>query len=80
LKDPSIVAIARLENGGATATSGFVKFTLPFKYTAKVNDADVANLDYSIAIVMSSSKYGDNFIGAVGSKLTVDDLKIVTKK
>jgi hypothetical protein len=39
------------------------------------------NLDYcSIAIVMSSSKYGDNFIGAVGSKLTVDDLKIVTKK
>jgi hypothetical protein len=53
---------------------------LPFKYTAKVNDADVANLDYSIAIVMSSSKYGDNFIGAVGSKLTVDDLKIVTKK
>ncbi|WP_448139349.1 PCMD domain-containing protein [Sphingobacterium siyangense] len=80
LKDPSIVAIARLENGGATATNGFVKFTLPFKYTAKVNDADVANLDYSIAIVMSSSKYGDNFIGAVGSKLTVDDLKIVTKK
>jgi len=80
LTDRSIVAIARLDDGSATAGDGFVKFVLPFKYTAPVDAADVTNLDYSIAIVMSSSKYGDNFIGAVGSKLIVDDLKIVTKK
>lgn len=80
LNDPSIVAVARLENGGGTGDNGFVKFVLPFKYSGPVVESDVTNLDYSIAIVMSSSKYGDNFIGAVGSKLIVDDLKIVTKK
>ena len=80
LTDPSIVAIARLENGGATEGAGFVKFTIPFVYKELVDETDVANLDYSIAIVMTSSKYGDSFIGAVGSKLMVDELKIVTKK
>lgn len=80
LTDPSIVAIARLENGGATTGNDFVKFVLPFKYSGTIAASDVTNLDYSIAIVMSSSKYGDSFIGAVGSKLIVDDLKIVTKK
>lgn len=77
MTDPSIVAIAKLPNGGAT--DGFVKFSLPFEFQKSVSANDVINLDYNIAIVMSSSKYGDNFIGAVGSKLIVDDIKIITK-
>lgn len=79
LTDPSIVAIAKIKDGSATAGDGFVKFSLPFEYRAKVDMAAVAGLDYNIAIVMSSSKRGDSFVGAVGSKLIVDDLKIVTK-
>lgn len=77
--DPSVVAVARLENGDPTKGDGFSKFSIPFKYTKEVQQADVDGLDYSIAIVMTSSKYGDNFIGAVGSKLIVDEIKIVTR-
>ncbi|ERJ61111.1 PCMD domain-containing protein [Sphingobacterium paucimobilis] len=79
LTDPSIVAIAKIKDGSATTGDGFVKFSLPFEYRTKVDMGAVAGLDYNIAIVMSSSKRGDSFIGAVGSKLIVDDLKIVTK-
>lgn len=77
--DPSVVAIARLENGSSTEGDGFKTFSIPFNYTQQVHQADVDGLDYSIAIVMTSSKYGDSFIGAVGSKLIVDDVKIVTR-
>ncbi len=77
--DPSVVAIARLENGNTTQGEEFVKFNLPFIYKQPVLDTEVAGLDYNIVIVMTSSKYGDKFVGAVGSLLTVDDLKIITK-
>lgn len=79
LKDPSVVAIAKLQNGAPTAGNDFAKFSIPFIYSATVDDVAIASLDYNIAIVMSSSKYGDRFIGAVGSKLIIDDLKVITK-
>ncbi|WP_270088601.1 PCMD domain-containing protein [Sphingobacterium sp. SYP-B4668] len=79
LTHPSVVAIARLENGSPTKEGEFVKFTIPFNYIKEFNEEAVSNLGYNIAIVMSSSKYGDSFKGAVGSKLIVDDLKIITK-
>ena len=79
LNDPSVVAVARIKDGGATAGSSFTKFNLPFVYRAPIDEIAIAGLDYNIAIVMSSSKYGDSFIGAIGSKLIVDDIKIVTK-
>lgn len=79
LNHPSVVAVARLGNGSTTKVGEFVKFNIPFNYIKQFNDEDVANLGYNIAIVMSSSKYGDSFKGAVGSKLIVDDLKIITK-
>jgi hypothetical protein len=79
LKDPSVVAIAKLQNGAATSGVDFTKFSIPFIYSARVDDIAIASLDYNIAIVMSSSKYGDRFIGAVGSKLIIDDLKVITK-
>ncbi|MGJ1433472.1 PCMD domain-containing protein [Sphingobacterium spiritivorum] len=75
----SVVATAKLESGKATAGEGFTKFSIPFKYTKDVNIDDVNKLKYGIAIVMSSSKYGDSFQGAVGSVLIVDDLQITTK-
>ena len=77
MTDPSVVAIAKLPNGGKT--NGFMKFSLPFEFRQEVVVDGVINLDYNIAIVMSSSKYGDDFVGAVGSKLIVDDLKLITK-
>jgi len=79
LTDPSVVAIARLADGGSTAGNDFKKFTLPFVFKKDVDYAAIEKLDYNIAIVFSSSKDGDKFHGAVGSKLIVDDVKIVTK-
>ncbi|SMG46654.1 PCMD domain-containing protein [Sphingobacterium psychroaquaticum] len=80
LTHKSIVAIARLENGSKTEGTGFVHFRVPFQYKAAFNERLVFNMDYNLAIVMSSSKYGDQFLGAVGSKLTVDDIKIITQQ
>ncbi|WP_293918694.1 MULTISPECIES: PCMD domain-containing protein [unclassified Sphingobacterium] len=73
------VATAKLESGKATAGEGFTKFSIPFKYTKDVNIDDVNKLKYGIAIVMSASKDGDNFQGAIGSTLVVDDLQIILK-
>ncbi|MGJ1264560.1 PCMD domain-containing protein [Sphingobacterium spiritivorum] len=75
----SVVATAKLESGKATAGEGFTKFSIPFKYVKDVNIADVNKLKYGIAIVMSASKDGDNFQGAIGSTLIVDDVQIITK-
>lgn len=65
-----IIAIARIPDG--TAKSEWTRFEIPFEY--KMNVPDGEQLKYSI--VMSSSRDGDNFNGAVGSRLLVDDLEI----
>ncbi|QQT28279.1 PCMD domain-containing protein [Sphingobacterium spiritivorum] len=79
LTSKSVVAKAQLKNGGATTADGFTKFSIPFNYIRQYNENDVSQLKYGIALVMSSSKYGDSFQGAVGSVLIVDDLQITTK-
>ncbi|SUI98098.1 Putative glycoside hydrolase [Sphingobacterium spiritivorum] len=79
LTSKSVVAKAQLQNGGATTADGYTKFSIPFNYIRSYNENDVSQLKYGIALVMSSSKYGDIFQGAVGSVLIVDDLQITTK-
>lgn len=68
-----IVARATLPSGAGQ--SGFTKFELPFVYT------DSTNIDSNmmVAIVMSSSKEGDHYRGAIGSTLIVDSLSINPK-
>ena len=48
------------------------KITLPMVYNPQYADITPTH----IAVVMSSSKDGDKFIGAIGSKLSVDHFVI----
>jgi len=54
----------------------YTRFELPFEPTGATAPAG-AKLRYTI--VASSSRRGDDFIGAVGSKLLLDDLEIIYK-
>ncbi len=67
------VAIAQLEDG--TAKSEFTLFNLEFTFLpGKVYDATAK---YKIAIICSASKEGDNFKGAPGSTLILDELELI---
>ena len=62
-------------------SSEWVKFTIPFKAEeGKVVDKDkLAHGKYSLAIIMSSSRDGATFQGAVGSTLYVDELQLFSE-
>lgn len=55
---------------------GFIKFTIPFKYTSEF---DYGKYDYKMSIVLSSSKDGNLYEGAIGSTLIIDEMEIVTE-
>ena len=50
---------------------------LPFTFSAEIDPVRLANYEYSIAIVFSSSFYGAEFKGAPGSKIWVDDVELI---
>ena len=50
---------------------------LDFTYSAAIDPARLANYEYSIAIVFSSSFYGAEFQGAIDSKLWIDDVELI---
>lgn len=76
LTDPSILATAVLYESSTTMPPVFQKFVLPFDYKNEPQQEDFEKGRYKIALVMSASKNGDRFMGAIGSVLIVDDLKI----
>ncbi|WP_164112989.1 MULTISPECIES: PCMD domain-containing protein [Sphingobacterium] len=79
LTDKSIVATALLYDELATVSKDFKSFKVDFDYR-KVPQLDgFAGGKYRLAIVMSASKNGDIFQGAIGSVLLVDDIKITVK-
>lgn len=71
LTSDRIVARAVLPDGSAKAT--FTKFDIPFEF---VQGADLSG-NMMMAIVASSSKNGDTYRGAIGSRLVVDKLRII---
>ena len=62
-------------------TNEWTRFSIPFKAVdGRTIDAEkLKEGKYSLAIIMSSSKDGANFEGAVGSTLYVDELELFTK-
>lgn len=71
----------------ATADMGYVKpqkawtaFEVSFKYVSNIDLDVLEHNGYSLAIVFSSSKRGDQFIGAIGSTLCVDKVRIICEK
>jgi hypothetical protein len=71
-----IVLIAEIQNPGEPTE--WTEFNIPFESrNGKEFDYEkLANNEYAITVVASSSKSGAFFEGAVGSTLFVDELKI----
>lgn len=67
--------LARAELPNTTAPGAFTRFDVPFVY----KPGAVAGNNLMVAIVASSSYQGDQYRGAIGSKLTVDSLRIIAK-
>lgn len=72
-RNEQIVAVAQLQDG--TAKADWTSFEIPFTYK---RDYDPAK-KYRFAIICSSSSDGDNFNGAPGSTLIVDDFEVVVE-
>lgn len=62
---------------GGSTDGQWKEFTITLDYGNKEFDS---NQKYRFAIVCSSSKDGDKFWGAPGSKLWVDDIEVIYKK
>jgi len=73
LTSDKIVAIASVKDAGEQAT--YTEFNVNFEY--KNGKSWDASKKYKLAIVCSSSKDGDNFSGAPGSVLYIDNLEVV---
>ncbi|NDV79380.1 PCMD domain-containing protein [Dysgonomonas sp. 511] len=71
LNSDRVVAIADLKD--CTDREGYTYFNLSFEYKGKI---DYDEYDYRFAIVFSSSKYGDFYEGAPGSRLYIDEVKV----
>ncbi len=73
--------VLKAELGDRKETDEWTRFTIPFKAVdGRTIDADKLKAGkYSLAIIMSSSKDGAKFEGAVGSTLYVDELELYSK-
>ena len=73
--------VLKAELGDRKETDEWTRFTIPFKpVDGRTIDADKLKAGkYSLAIIMSSSKDGAKFEGAVGSTLYVDELELYSK-
>lgn len=80
LTHPNLYSVAQITD--AKETDNWTRFELPF-VTREGKNLDVEKLKaskYSIAIVFTSSIEGDEFSGAVGSTLMIDEVELVFKK
>ena len=77
MSSPRIVSIA--QQASFPATTEWTKFELTFAGDKPIDATQLANRDYSLALVFSSSREGDMFMGAVGSTLYVDKVEITFK-
>ena len=57
-------------------TDKWTRFSIPFKKLKPIDKQKLREGKYSLAIIMSSSKDGATFNGAVGSTLYVDELQL----
>ena len=72
--------VAKADMGFVRPTDAWTPFRLTFRYTDALDRQLLAARGYSLAIVFSSSRRGDRFVGAVGSTLCIDKVCIVCEK
>ncbi len=73
-----VVALAVLDN--IDNTPEWTPFTLNFVYRKSVDMKKLKTGGYSLTVVCSSSTYGAEFMGAVGSTLWVDKFKVTCEE
>lgn len=76
---PQIIARAEVSDWQVN-TDEWVEFDLPFVWKEDIDPDILANKGYNVAIVCSSSRNGDAFVGAIGSRLYVDNFKLYSTK
>lgn len=78
LNSPLIVSLARISSEKMEATDTWKPFTIDFeKKTGKeIDDEELKNGKYKLAVVFSSSVDGADFKGSVGSTLWIDEVTI----
>ncbi|MCH4156536.1 MAG: PCMD domain-containing protein [Muribaculaceae bacterium] len=70
-----IVALADMEY--VKPTDQWTPFEISFNYQSALDETLLENRGYSFTVVFSSSKEGDKFEGAIGSKLLIDKVKVI---
>ena len=75
LSSDLIVAVADL--GYVAPTTQWTAWDVKFVYKKEIDEQLLANRGYSLAIVFSSSSAGGDFIGAIGSRLCVDKVRLI---
>ncbi len=73
---PAIVGIGRIKRDEIDFSNQWVGFNIPIVYVVPVDKSDVKNNLYSTAIVFTSSIRGAEFVGAPGSTLWIDNVKL----
>jgi hypothetical protein len=71
-----VIAETRKEDCSATAGDGFHPFELELKYKPGKEQLDTQSR-YKLGITFASSKDGDTFSGKIGSRLIIDEIKII---
>ena len=75
LSSDLIVAVADL--GYVAPTTQWTAWDVKFVYKKEIDEQLLANRGYILAIVFSSSSAGGDFIGAIGSRLCVDKVRLI---
>lgn len=77
--DPSIVSMAVLpdELRKGSPGTGLYAFDIPFELKVDPSTVDLENKHYKIAIVFAASYDGDKYAGTPGSRLVVDNVKLI---
>ena len=75
---PNIISVAMLPDRSSTEGDELVPFDIPFVRQSE-EEVDFTRNEYKLAIVLSSSYWGDLYEGTPGSQLIVDDVNIITQ-
>lgn len=82
LTHPSLVAVARISEEEAREADNWTRFDIPFEMKAgkTIDEKKLANGEYKLGIVFSSSFDGAYFNGAVGSTLYIDEVELICQE
>lgn len=77
--NPNIVARAFLSKSEAQSLSAdkWTEINIPFEVLEEIDESRLENRGYSFALVFTSSFAGAEFSGAVDSKFTIDEVRLI---